>query len=138
MVLEKQRAWVNSHTRNIGAKLTPQSVKDKFGGDLGDVLTADLNTIPRVGAAIGALAPGYIAFQVLPHIDSAYKFSEIAPEIVPQLERLAISASVYINPLTMPAVAAYAGLGFGAGKLVQMAIKGIYTPRTPESSSTLE
>ena len=125
MVLKKQREWLNYHTKRIGEKITPQLVKDRFKGDLGDLLTADLNTIPRKGAAIGTVLPGYITYQILPVIDQVYDVNS-NPEILPQLERFAIAASTYVNPVMLPAVAMYAGLGWFAGKMIEIGMKNTH------------
>jgi hypothetical protein len=125
MILEKPREWLNDHTKRIGGKLTPQRVKDKLGGDLGDFLTADLNTAPRIGAAVATMFPGYVAYRVLPIVDQVYNINT-NPEMFP--ERLAMAASIYINPVTIPAVAIYVGLGWLGGKVMERAIDTFSNP----------
>ena len=122
MVLKKQREWLNHNTKKIGEKITPQVVTEKFNGDLGDLLTAELNTIPRKAAAIGTVLPGYIVYQFLPIIDQTYDVHS-NPEILPQLERFAFATSTYVNPVMLPLVAVYAGFGWFAGKMIEKGLR---------------
>tara|TARA_Y100000310_G_C20444938_1_gene697908 strand:+ start:265 stop:660 length:396 start_codon:yes stop_codon:yes gene_type:complete len=123
MVLEAQRIWVNSHAKRLGSKITPQVVKDKFNGDLGDFLTADIDTLPRACAAIGGVTPGYLIYRV--HPVAVRMSGEIYNDldVVTSLKTLAVAASVYVNPVTIPLVMMYAGLGWAAGRVIETALK---------------
>ena len=81
-----------------------------------------MNTVPRKASAIASLLPGYIAYEVLPIADQTYDVYS-NPEIIPQLERFAFAASTYINPVMLPAVVLYAGIGWFAGKMIEKGLK---------------
>lgn len=117
MILKKQREYLNKNTKMIGEKITPQEVKNYFGGDLGDLLNAELNSSSRKGAAIGSIIYGHMCYialnPILPHVDVNSN-----PEILPELGRLALTASMYVNPMFIPALSMYVMAGSVWGTII--------------------
>ena len=120
MTLKEKRNELRAITQRVGDRLTPNIVEEKLNGTLGDLLNMNLTDLPRTGAAIGVIAPAYIVYDVLPSFEQKYDLFA-NPETIPQLERFAVAASSYVNPLLLPAVAMYAGLGWLTGTFIEMA-----------------
>ncbi len=119
MTLASLRKRINDTANNVGEKITPQSLKERYGGKhLGDLLNADLNTPSRKGAAAGFIFNGVVTYEILSGIFPQYDVYQ-NPDTLKQLEGLAFTSASYLNPLTLPVLAAYIGIGWGIGKLME-------------------
>ncbi len=119
MTLASLRKRINDAANNIGEKLTPEPLKERYGGKhLGDLLTADLNSPSRKGAAAGLIFNGVTTYTILSDMFPQYDISQ-NPDTLRQLEELALTGASYLNPLTLPVLGAYVAMDWGIGKLIE-------------------